>query len=239
MTEFFNIILIKLIIAHLICDFFIQTDKFCEGKNKAGYKGWLLQLLHAFSHALIAYVLVAKWTIWQIPLVIGGSHLIIDIIKTKTKRLNSFLLFIIDQITHTVIIVLICLFLIPENFILEEYCYRNVWIYALGYITLLKPTSILISMFFKQWDIHYENKSLPKAGRWIGYFERILVMTFILLGSYEAIGFLMAAKSIFRFGDLKDNKEIKMTEYVLVGTLMSFTIAVIIALGTNLLIRTI
>lgn len=94
-------------------------------------------------------------------------------------------------------------------------------------------------MFFKQWAIHYEDKSLPKAGRWIGYFERILVMTFILLGSYEAIGFLMAAKSIFRFGDLKDNKEIRMTEYVLVGTLMSFTIAVIIALGTKMLIRAI
>ena len=61
-------------------------------------------------------------------------------------------------------------------------------------------------------------------------------MTFILLGSYEAIGFLMAAKSIFRFGELKDKNEIKRTEYVLLGTLMSFTIAVVVALGVKLLL---
>ena len=77
--------------------------------------------------------------------------------------------------------------------------------------------------------------SLPMAGRWIGYFERILVMTFILLGSYEAIGFLMAAKSIFRFGELREKNEIKRTEYVLLGTMMSFTVAVVLALVTRLL----
>jgi len=38
----------------------------------------------------------------------------------------------------------------------------------------------------------------------------------------------LAAKSIFRFGDLKEAKDRKLTEYVLVGTLLSFGIALLV-----------
>ena len=60
-----------------------------------------------------------------------------------------------------------------------------------------------------------------------------MIITFILIGKIEAIGFLLAAKSIFRFGELSKSKEIKTTEYVLIGTLASFTIAIIIGLIMN------
>ena len=39
---------------------------------------------------------------------------------------------------------------------------------------------------------------------------------------------LLAAKSISRFGELSKAQEIKTTEYVLIGTLASFTIAILI-----------
>jgi hypothetical protein len=52
----------------------------------------------------------------------------------------------------------------------------------------------------------------------------------VATGHFEAIGFLIAAKSIFRFGDLKEAKDLKMTEYVLIGTLLSFGIATVISL---------
>ena len=68
---------------------------------------------------------------------------------------------------------------------------------------------------------------LPDAGKWIGFLERILILTFILTDSTEGIGFLLAAKSIFRYGDLNKARDIKTTEYVLVGTLTSFTIAIL------------
>jgi hypothetical protein len=50
------------------------------------------------------------------------------------------------------------------------------------------------------------------------------------MGHFDAIGFLLAAKSIFRFGDLKEAKDRKLTEYVLIGTLLSFGIALLIGL---------
>ena len=46
---------------------------------------------------------------------------------------------------------------------------------------------------------------------------------------WEGIGFLLAAKSVFRFGDLNNSKDRNLTEYVLIGTLLSFGIAIIIA----------
>ncbi len=86
----------------------------------------------------------------------------------------------------------------------------------------------MLSLFLKKWTPESsDTQSLPNAGQWIGYIERILILTFVLVGSFEGVGFLMAAKSVFRFGELSKAKEIRTTEYVLIGTLASFTIAIL------------
>lgn len=237
MTSLIENILVKLIAAHLMCDFVLQTDAFCERKNKINGQGILFQLAHALIHAILAYVFVAQWSLWWIAVVVFLSHFIIDLIKTMLKRPDSTILFMVDQLAHVIVLLVLSYFIALGNPSID-FEYFSVWVIASGYLILLKPTSILISLFFnnKKWGLATDDMSLPMAGRWIGYFERILVMTFILLGSYEAIGFLMAAKSIFRFGELRERNEIKRTEYVLLGTLMSFTIAVVVALGTRCLI---
>lgn len=71
------------------------------------------------------------------------------------------------------------------------------------------------------------DQSLPDAGQYIGIIERLLIFTFILVGQWGAIGFLMAAKSIFRFGDLTRTKDRRLTEYILVGTMLSFGTAIL------------
>jgi hypothetical protein len=60
-----------------------------------------------------------------------------------------------------------------------------------------------------------------------------MILTFVLVGSFEGVGFLLAAKSVFRFGELNKAKEIRTTEYVLIGTFSSFTIAIL----TGIVIR--
>ena len=47
---------------------------------------------------------------------------------------------------------------------------------------------------------------MPRAGEWIGYIERVLILTFVITGNIEAVGFLLAAKSVFRFDDLNKAK---------------------------------
>ena len=117
----------------------------------------------------------------------------------------------------------------------ENFCSLKVWGIVLAYILMLKPSSVLLSLFLGRWAPSSQNtQSLPNAGKWIGYIERVLILTFVLIGNVESVGFLLAAKSVFRFGELNKAKEIRTTEYVLIGTLASFTIAILTGLAVSL-----
>lgn len=65
------------------------------------------------------------------------------------------------------------------------------------------------------------------AGALIGTVERWLILIFVCMQRYEALGLLIAAKSIIRFGD----SQIRKSEYVLAGTLLSIFIAVVMGLA--------
>lgn len=54
-------------------------------------------------------------------------------------------------------------------------------------------------------------------------------MVLVMLHQYTAIGFIIAAKSILRYNESKTGK----TEYVLIGTLLSFSIALMIGIGIS------
>lgn len=88
---------------------------------------------------------------------------------------------------------------------------------------LTSPTPII------QVDPIAKLQGLPNAGRIIGYLERALVMLLVWIDQPSGIGFLVTAKSILRFGDIKDSHSRRVTEYVMVGNLLSFTWAILIA----------
>lgn len=229
------VILLKLLLAHILSDFLLQCNKICNGKESKTNKKYFYHLLHGLIHASITYCLVPECGDWIIAIVI--SHMLIDLIKTECmkKNLTSF---IIDQLAHIVVIVFVSLCL-SGNGIFFCYELKNAWKNAwnntqiltifIAYLLVLKPTSICLGLFFKKWnDLKASKNSLRNAGAWIGYFERILIITLMLIGNAEGIGFLLAAKSISRFGELNKAQEIRTTEYVLIGTLSSFTIAILI-----------
>lgn len=224
------IILVKLLCAHLCSDFIMQTDRINSGKRKPGLKGTGYLILHSITHACIAYMLVANWSCWQIPAIVFISHFIIDLVKCKCCK-ESLSTFLADQFLHIAIIVVLWFSLYKEGIefsCLNALCSAKVWLAFMAYMLMLKPSSILLGLFLKQWTPPSSNSlSLPKAGQWIGYIERILILTFVLVGSFEGVGFLLAAKSVFRFGELNKAKEIQTTEYVLIGTFASFTIAIL------------
>ena len=250
------ILLIKLLLAHVLGDFVLQWKDLCDAKqNLSKLKGWGAQMLHALIQAGFAYVLVMDWTNWIIPMVVFSSHLLIDVLKSCFGDKDNVWHFIFDQIAHLVVIcVLSYVFLnviqqLPINF--------SYVIAILAFILVTKPASIFISKFYNQWNngdgvkadsddaqadggsAHATSKdlaSLPRGGEYIGVLERVLILTFIFVGYSEGIGFLLAAKSIFRFGDLQKSSELKLTEYVLIGTFLSFAIAIMVGYGALKLI---
>jgi len=63
------------------------------------------------------------------------------------------------------------------------------------------------------------------------------VLAFIFTGQYEGIGFLVAAKSIFRFGGISETDKRKESEYILIGSLLSFGLAIFIGILFKALAR--
>ena len=105
-------------------------------------------------------------------------------------------------------------------------------------IIIIWPTGIIIGKLtepFRQ-EINYDD-SLTKAGTYIGITERILVLLFVLYNQYAVIGFLIAGKSILRVGRDNDKDTRKKTEYVLTGTLLSYTIAIVIGVIVNYFLK--
>jgi hypothetical protein len=63
-------------------------------------------------------------------------------------------------------------------------------------------------------------------GRIIGILERSIVFVLIIRGNISAVGLILAAKAIARFKDL-DKRD--FAEYVLIGTLLSISLAIAVA----------
>ena len=225
------LLLLKLLFAHFLSDFILQTKHLCEGKRKAGTAKIKFHFLHGFIHALVAYLLIAQWNNWIIPVVLFTTHVITDLVKVVYMK-NKLTSFVIDQIVHIAIIVGLWWVLYHDSTTLYSllkisWNSPHFWAVITAYILILKPTSIFLNLFIKKWTPQeLSSQSLQNAGEWIGYMERILILTFIFTHHLEGVGFLLAAKSIFRFGELNKAQEIKTTEYVLIGTLTSFTIAI-------------
>jgi len=223
-------ILLRLLVAHLIGDFILQPKDWVEKRNENVLKSFHIYV-HCIIHGILAYVLLFNFSSFAIPVIITISHFFIDFIKIRFIKEKKFS-FIFDQVLHISVIIIIWVVASNQcnqiyNNISLNLINVHIWMILLAYLLVLKPTSLLIFEFTKKWESEIKVESLVDAGRWIGYLERILILTFILKGYYQAIGFLLAAKSIFRFGDLKGDNNIKLTEYVLIGTLASFVIAII------------
>jgi hypothetical protein len=104
-------------------------------------------------------------------------------------------------------------------------------LFAVAVFLATHVSAIIIKMMITQWNPINKKEnddSLAKAGRYIGILERLFIFIFVITNHWQAIGFLLAAKSVFRFGDLTASKDRRLTEYVLIGTLFSFGLAVFV-----------
>ena len=224
-------ILLRLLAAHLLGDFLLQPDAWVTSKNTKKIRSGALYL-HVLVITVLTYLLLWDWSKWYLPLIIGGTHLLIDIWKSYQKSTLTY--FIADQALHLTIILLswLVFYITPADFsigLMTLLRNNQVWLLLIGYYIVIWPLGIGIGKATEKWQrsAGMNAGGLDKAGIWIGRCERVLVLTFIITGQYTALGFLMAAKSILRFTD-KDKMTQKKTEYVLVGTLMSFASAAIV-----------
>ncbi|WP_291129034.1 DUF3307 domain-containing protein [Flavobacterium sp. UBA7682] len=230
------IIFVKLLLAHLIGDFILQPNSWVLDKEKKVHRSVYLYL-HTFLHGVLAYIIIGERAFLGFAILLALLHGFIDFLKLRfQKKKTKRNWFIADQLMHLLVIIVISL-LYNDQTIDFSLMDNQLWVMLTALILLTKPTSIIIKNIISIWTPESKNDknddSLQNAGNYIGILERLFVFYFVITGHYEAIGFLLAAKSIFRFGDLKEAKDRKLTEYVLIGTLLSFGIAFLVGLLTN------
>ncbi|MDJ0663767.1 MAG: hypothetical protein QNJ75_04355 [Acidimicrobiia bacterium] len=99
------------------------------------------------------------------------------------------------------------------------------------------PGAAMIRRLLASFDLG-DTKSLPRPGlgRWIGRFERTLIVLLLIAGAPTAVGLVVTAKSILRFPEITGDKPRMKPEYVLVGSLASWTLAVAVGYIATLLI---
>lgn len=220
---------IKLILAHVIGDFLFQPYKWVlhkeTHKHKSKYLYW-----HILVHIITLIILLQfNFKYWLAFIIVPISHYVIDVIKLHLKpKMNNRLLFGLDQLAHLIVIALVVKIYQPYNIDINIFFAPNILLFITSLLCITKVSSIIMKTIISKWDLTEYNKeaSLTDAGAYIGILERLFVFMFIITNHWEGVGFLIAAKSVFRFGDLSKAKDRKLTEYILIGTLLSFGLAI-------------
>lgn len=251
-----NNLLIILLIGHFLGDYYFQNDRLAKGKKeKISHL-----FIHGCIYLVISTLLVlpmGQIEALLLVLVITLAHVCIDGIKysvakivegrghTKVNRLlkkweEQGLIYSVDQLLHIALIVIVVYGyssrygnLMAWHLPFGTWSIRNdVLRYILAILIILKPTNITFRALFAQ------NKPSDKitftrdlkTGQRIGNMERLLVLAFLGLNQYTAIGLVFTAKSVTRYKRIIDDTA--FAEYYLLGTLFSIlaTLAVYLVL---------
>jgi len=231
---------IKLILAHLLGDFIFQPQKWIEHKASYKYKSKFLYW-HILVH-FISLIVVLKFdfSYWLGILIIITTHYGIDLLKLQlSHRINPRALFVLDQVSHLIVIALVVRIYALYTFDFNALFDTKILLTITALLTITVVTSVIMKILISKWNLEEDIKgeSLENAGAYIGMLERLFVFLFVVLDYWEGIGFLIAAKSVFRFGDLSKAKDRKLTEYILIGTLLSFGLAIAFSLSYKIIIQ--
>lgn len=241
----FKVTLSLFLIGHFLGDFYLQSNKLADSKEKAFDKLMIHGLIYFFSMALVIITILGlsflKWVV-----LVSLIHFLVDGVKFYLNKNNRIeggkenFLYILDQLTHLVTILIVT---VTTNLLSETIEYTNLfksisdtlninvefmvtWILAI--IIIIKPVSITIKKLLIQYQpmtVDEEERGHPGAGSLIGILERLIILIMISQNQYAAIGFVLTSKTIARYNKIIENPQ--FSEYYLLGTLLSMLLVII------------
>ena len=232
--------LLALLVAHLVADFPLQPDWMIRRKRNPAVLG-----LHVLIVAAIAALALGGWPTTLLAILVG-THLAMDAIKVYLLK-DTLATFTLDQVVHLAVILALALAFphtlaqgwwvaLPADLAVD---YRVGLCLVGGVIASLMTGAIVIRKATEPFthQLTGDITGLESGGTYIGWLERALVLLLILIGQPAGVGFLITAKSILRFGDVRDSSQRKLTEYIIIGTFMSFGWGLLVAVLTQLAMR--
>lgn len=221
---------VVLYFAHLLSDFPLQPERIAKNKARLGPLTVHIAIVGLTAFAVLGYFA---------PVILGTivvTHFLIDLTKGRVGQFN-LRWFLGDQAAHLAVVAAIAV-LAPADLSKSLLYSRlgatdlaaafSLMVLASGFIIAVLAGTFAVGLFVKPYseEIGPELEGLGNGGRRIGQLERLIVFAFTVSGNLAGIGFLIAAKSILRFGDVSDASRRKVAEYVIVGTLASFAWAI-------------
>lgn len=223
--------LTALFLAQVLADFLLQPDRMVAGKRKPL---WFL----AHTAIVLATAIAATGSLHPALFALTLGHALIDAAKLATRRTDATA-FLLDQLAHIATLLLTAA-LAPGLFASGLWAdmpqLPALFALAAGAIWTIRAGGHAIGLLMAPWTALIAMDGLPNGGRAIGQLERGLIFVMILGGLPEGIGFLIAAKSVLRFGTVRE--EAKLSEYVIIGTLASFAWALLSAFVTLAVLET-
>ena len=215
---------------------------------RAKHQGVRAYLVHGAIHLLVLVLCVAGFSnlelltsfwFWMAACVYIAIHLGIDRAKQglviTAKLADSATVFLLDQVLHVCTIIALAWFLIRPTWATLRS--QLSWSPATGERVLEAGVVYVAVIFAGGYLIRYLTRNLAagikkpgetseqveNAGMYIGWLERFLVVTAILVQSTSMVGLILTGKSIARFPELKE----RFAEYFLIGTPLSVGPAVL------------
>jgi len=219
-----------LLLAHAVADFTAQTNWIHRNKRNFG-----VMLVHGAIVLVTAQLVLGQVARPEI-LVLAVVHLTIDCLKTY-GGFRGLTAFLVDQAAHIATIAVVAIYA-PDLWATGLWAGQD-WLLPLfallaGLILCLNAGQYAVGLLMQPHSIRIRNTGLKDGGRQIGLLERGLIFLFVLSGQPVGVGFLIAAKSILRFGTA--SRDQRIAEYVIIGTLASFGWAVVAAQATRALL---
>lgn len=216
--------LAALLFAHALADFVLQPARMAVAKHR-------VPVLLAHGAVVLAAAVAATGSLHPALLVLSVLHVATDYAKVRLGR--GFAGFIADQAVHLATLIAIAAtvpLLWAGGLWSAQPVLAAVFALLAGAILAVRAGGFAIGQLMQPWAEVITLDGLPGGGRAIGHLERGLIFLMVLGGMAEGIGFLIAAKSVLRFGTVRE--ESRLSEYVIIGTLASFAWALVAAFGT-------
>jgi hypothetical protein len=219
-------LVILFLAAHAYGDFLLQGATIAKQKHR-----FPLLLAHVLIHGVLVYALLQQWTAWQPAVAILLLHAVIDAVKAR--RPLTARAFAWDQVAHVASVVLVAWLSLRLGWCRPFDGVGWTWIVGgAGFVAAVIGSGYYVgavtdSIISRNPGLADSLKpGLVDGGKQIGRLERAFIFILIAASEPSGIGFLIAAKSILRFEEAKQQP---VAEYVIIGTLWSFGLALVLA----------
>lgn len=207
------LLFLQLYLAHLVADFLLQPDWIARNKTEVRPLA-----AHAAIHLFCATALVnvgLNLRVVKAIVLATVLHVLIDHLKARFSG-DTWIAFTTDQVAHLIIVALASIWVATSwletlAIVRSIAAMPRVYLYACAYISVVFGGGYLVQKITQSFlatmhtDVAKLKPGLPNAGKYIGWVERALILTFIVGGYGDAVGFLLGAKALARYPEIKED----------------------------------